>query len=94
MKNGLEWLTAVQRVRPRLIILDDSLPDLEGPGELRALRHRAPEALVVYLATHHTLELERAVRQSGALYYTEKPPDLSLLAKVFAAVFASELEAR
>ena len=88
VRNGDEGLAALTKGRPRLVVLDDSMSDLDGPGLLCALHQRVPEALVVYLTSHHTLELERAVRQLGVLYYTEKPPDSSLFTKVLATVFA------
>jgi DNA-binding response OmpR family regulator len=75
-------------MRPQLIVLDDSTTNLDGPDLLRALHQHASEVLVVYLTISHTLELERVVRQSGVLYYTEKPPDSSLLTKLLTAVFA------
>ena len=92
VRNGNEGLAALSRMRPRLIVLDDSTTNLDGPGLLGALHQHAPEVLVVYLTVSHTLELERAVRQSGVLYYTEKPPDSLLLTKLLAAVFAPLLE--
>ena len=88
VRNGTEGLAALARMRPRLIVLDDSTTNLDGPGLLGALHQNAPEVLVVYLTISHTLELERAVRQSGVLYYTEKPPHSSLLTKLLTAVFA------
>lgn len=75
-------------MRPRLIVLDDSTANLDGPGLLGALHQHAPEVLVVYLTISHTLELERAIRQSGVLYYTEKPPNSSHFTKLLATVFA------
>ncbi|MBI3799945.1 MAG: response regulator [Deltaproteobacteria bacterium] len=89
VRNGDEGLAAVTKGRPRLVVLDDSISHLDGPGLLRTLHQQVPEALVVYLTTQHTLELERAVRQLGVLYYTEKPPDALLFEKVLATVFAT-----
>lgn len=93
VRSGEECLTTLARVRPRLIVLDDSVANLDGPGLLRTLHQQAPEVLIIYLTTHHTLDLERVVRQRGVLYYTEKPPDSDLLAKVLASVFDSALGA-
>jgi DNA-binding NarL/FixJ family response regulator len=76
-------------MRPSLVVLDDSITDMTAQDLLRALRQHDPEVLVVYLATHHTAELERTVRQLGVLYYTEKPLDPFLFAKVLGSVFAS-----
>jgi DNA-binding NtrC family response regulator len=89
VRTGDECLAALAKGRPRLVVLDDSIANLDGPGLLRALHQGVPEALIVYLTTRHTLELERAVRQLGVLYYTEKPPDSSSFEKVLTTVFAS-----
>jgi CheY-like chemotaxis protein len=89
VRNGDEGLAALSKGRARLVVLDDSISDLDGPRLLRALHQRVPEALVVYLTSHHTLELERTVRQLGVLYYTEKPPDSWLFEKVLATVLAA-----
>jgi CheY-like chemotaxis protein len=94
VRNGNECLAALTKIRPRLIVLDDSTTHLNGPGLLHALHQHAPGALVVYLTISHSLELERTVRQSGVLYYTEKPPDSPLLTKLLAAVFAPLPETR
>jgi len=73
------------KASPRLIVLDDSIPIQEGPTLLEKLHQSAPQALIVYIANHHTAELERTVRQLGVLYYTEKPPDDLLLQRVLAS---------
>ena len=83
--------TVVSRLRPRVTVIDDAIPDTDGPTLLRTLRQQLPDALVVYLATHHTAELEREVRQLGVLYYTEKPPDEGSLRKVLGTVLHQPL---
>ncbi len=82
---GQEGLEILARDRPRLLILDDELPDTTGLELLGHLYRSGIKVLVVYLATHHTLELERAVRQCGVLYYTEKPPDFQVMTRIVAA---------
>ncbi len=72
----------ISKTPPRVIVLDDSIPVSEGPTLVEKLHRSAPHALIIYLANHHTVELERAVRQLGVLYYTEKPPDDRLLQRV------------
>lgn len=94
VRNGKDCLTALAKERPRLVVLDDSITDWDGPDLLRALHQRDPEMLVIYLTALHTPELEREVRQSGTLYYTEKPLDLLLLGRVLSAVFGSSGEPR
>jgi DNA-binding NarL/FixJ family response regulator len=55
---------------------------------ISTVHQRFAEVLVVYLATQHAPELERAVRQLGVLYYTEKPPDSDVLHRLISAAFA------
>jgi len=83
-----QWQEALNRERPRLVMLDDGISPGNGVVMLRSLRHRLPEVLTVYLAEQHTAELERMVRQLGVLYYTEKPVEESALERVLAAVFS------
>lgn len=83
-KNA-DHLLPFTKTPPHLILLDDSEPVHEGPALLEKLHQSAPQALIVYIASHHTPELERAVRQRGVLYYTEKPPEDVLLQRVLAS---------
>lgn len=82
-------LTAVSQTRPRLLIFDDGIATQNPRDLFRIVRQCNPEVLVVYLATHHTAELERAVRQLGVLYYTEKPPDPQLFGKILSSALVS-----
>jgi CheY-like chemotaxis protein len=89
--TGHECQTVVSQIRPRLTVIDDAIPDTDGSTLLRALRQQLPDSLVVYLATHHTPELEREIRRLGVLYYTEKPPDEGSLQKVLGTVLHQTL---
>jgi DNA-binding NtrC family response regulator len=89
--TGQACQTVVSQIRPRVMVIDDAIPDTAGPTLLRTLRQQLPDSLVVYLATHHTAELEREVRQLGVLYYTEKPPDEGALRKVLGTVLHQPL---
>jgi DNA-binding NtrC family response regulator len=83
--DDLARVPEATKTPPHLIVLDDSIPVQEGPTLLDALHRYAPHALVVYIAGHHTMELERTVRQLGVLYYTAKPADDLLLQRVLTA---------
>ena len=90
--SGHACQTVVNQIRPRVTVIDDAITDTDGSTLLRTLRQQVPDSLVVYLATHHTPELERAVRQLGVLYYTEKPPDEDSLRKVLGTVLHQPLQ--
>lgn len=81
---GRDALRILARERPSLVVIDDDLPDTTGLDLLRALRRDGVKTLVIYVATHHTLELEREVRQLGVLYYTEKPPGPLVMERIVA----------
>src|SRR5262249_39766893 len=60
----LDGLAAARLLGPPLVVIDD---DVDGEGALAAIRelHRlrlTPH--VVYVASHHTLDLERRVRRA------------------------------
>ena len=61
---------------PQLIVIDD-----EGIGEndrgwlFERIRHLAPRALVIYVATHHDVGTEKRARAQGVHYYMSKPID-------------------
>lgn len=88
-KDSLACKTLLGKVRPHLIILDDGIREGEGVPLLQDLHQLVPGVHIIYLTTHHTLELERTVRQLGVLYYTEKPPDPSLLGRLLTSAFPS-----
>lgn len=71
---GHDALRVLARCKPRLVVLDDELPDTTGLDFLHTLRQEGVKTLIIYVAAHHTLELEKVVRQLGVLYYTEKLP--------------------
>jgi DNA-binding response OmpR family regulator len=84
---GREGLDLLATQRPRLVILDDDLSDTKALDLLRRLYCLGPKLLIVYLASCHTLELEREVRRLGVLYYTEKPPDPEVLKRILDTTF-------
>ncbi len=85
--RGHDALKVLASCKPRLVVLDDELPDTTGLDFLHRLRQEGVRTLIIYVTAHHTLELEKAVRQLGVLYYTEKPPDPLVIERITAAVF-------
>ena len=78
---------ALEEAAPSLVVVDDSV--LAPPDRgwfLEQVRHLAPEARVVYVASHHDEEMERNVRAHGVLHYTSPPIDEDRLERVLAAL--------
>ncbi|MBP1610011.1 MAG: response regulator [Acidobacteria bacterium] len=87
--NGLEALRMFEQISPGIVILDITMPGLDGYGVLSQIRRigAAPRVFVLMLTGRSQLEeLERSL-QSGADDYLPKPFHLrELVARVQAAV--------
>jgi phosphoserine phosphatase RsbU/P len=87
--NGLEALRVIEQISPGIVILDITMPGLDGYGVLDQIRRigTVPRVFVLMLTGRSQLEeLERSL-QSGADDYLPKPFHLrELVARVQAAV--------
>lgn len=64
------------------LIDDESLPESERGWLLNQIHRREPNALVIYVAVHHSPEVEKLARAAGVLYYTSKPVDAARFTEV------------
>jgi DNA-binding NarL/FixJ family response regulator len=65
-QNGQEAIEKVQRLRPDLVILDISLPVLNGFETSRELRRIAPNIKILLHSAHESPFLDTAARDAGA----------------------------
>jgi DNA-binding response OmpR family regulator len=80
--DGLEGITFATRRRPALVVLDMSLPGLDGVGVGQALRSRYGAGLPILVVTAGGGAEDKA-RRIGAFAYLPKPFDIHLfLARV------------
>lgn len=75
--DGNEAIEAARRLQPDLVLLDLSMPDLDGLSALPRLREAAPECEVVVLTASGTEENLLAAIRGGAAGYLLKtePPE-------------------
>jgi DNA-binding NarL/FixJ family response regulator len=75
--NGLEAIDRAQALRPDLIVLDLTMPEMDGLTALPRLRDVAPEAeIVVLTATEDDSALLAAIRGGASGYLLKsEPPD-------------------
>ena len=75
--DGAEAITEVARLQPDLVLLDLSMPGLDGLSALPRLREAAPETEVVVLTASGTEENLLAAIRAGAAGYLLKtePPE-------------------
>src|SRR5919201_711090 len=75
-KSGQEALKMIQDAAPDLVLLDVSMPGMDGIDTLKRAREQAPDVQYVMMSGHGTIET--AVRETmlGEYYFLEKPLSL------------------
>lgn len=71
-KDGIEALAALQRLRPDVIVMDITMPRLNGFEALDRMRRQAPGVRVIFVTAHAEEEYERAGRQAGVHAFVRK----------------------
>lgn len=70
--DGEELLALLGDAAPDLILLDLSMPGMDGLEVLSRVKETAPDVQVVVLSGHEGDEVEAKVREAGAIGYVEK----------------------
>lgn len=93
--DGLEAVEAAERERPDLILMDGTLPRLDGLGATRRLRESAlmREMLIVALNGWGTPEFHTAALAAGCNDCLEKPIDFERLKNLLEHLFQSRRNA-
>jgi DNA-binding NarL/FixJ family response regulator len=81
--TGREAVEQSRRLKPDVVVMDLSLPELNGLDATRQILKEAPETEVLVLTMHQSEELARDVLQAGARGYVLKSDaDENLIAAV------------
>jgi DNA-binding NarL/FixJ family response regulator len=81
--TGREAVNLVKRLQPDVVVMDLSLPELNGLDATRQILKASPRTEVLVLTMHHSEELARSVLQAGARGYVLKSDaDQNLIAAV------------
>jgi DNA-binding NarL/FixJ family response regulator len=70
--DGLEAIQRASEVDPDLVLLDISMPNLDGLSALPRIREHCPEAAILILTLHESLEMARVSSAAGARGYIAK----------------------
>jgi two-component system response regulator NreC len=70
--NGTDAVELVRKLRPDVLVLDISMPRLDGLETLKELRRGDPAAQVVILSMHSDASLVRRALEEGALGFVLK----------------------
>jgi DNA-binding NarL/FixJ family response regulator len=81
--TGREAVAMARRMQPDVVVMDLSLPELNGLDATRQILKDSPRSEILVLTMHHSEELARDVLQAGARGYVLKSDaDQSLIAAV------------
>jgi DNA-binding NarL/FixJ family response regulator len=81
--TGREAVEKAGRLKPDIVVLDLSLPELNGLEATRQILRESPRTEVLVLTMHHSEELARNVLQAGARgFILKSDADESLIAAV------------
>jgi two-component system, NarL family, response regulator NreC len=71
-RDGHEAIKFVEKLKPRLVLMDLSMPRMNGIDAIREIRKRAPETKIVALTIHKTEEYIVETLKAGADGYVLK----------------------
>lgn len=70
--NGREAVELAQKTKPDVVVLDMSMPELDGLDVIRLLKKTLPDTEVVVFSAHSSEEMVEEVFDAGAKSYIEK----------------------
>jgi DNA-binding NarL/FixJ family response regulator len=85
-ENGKDAIRLADELKPEIIIMDVSMPGLNGIEATRAIRKSHPEIKVVLLTLHESAELLRSAFRAGARGYLLKTDAEQELVKALSVV--------
>jgi signal transduction histidine kinase/ActR/RegA family two-component response regulator len=81
--NGVDAVEKADQLRPDVVVMDVSMPVLDGIGATRRLRAELPEIEVIGLSMFEEGDIERKMLEAGAAaYLTKSGPSTLLLSAI------------
>jgi DNA-binding NarL/FixJ family response regulator len=77
--DGEAAVTVTREARPHVVLMDVSMPGMNGLEATRLITAEMPGIKVVALTMHHSNEMRRAMKSAGAAGYITKSTDASEL---------------
>jgi two-component system, NarL family, nitrate/nitrite response regulator NarL len=70
--NGIEAVREAEEHKPDVILLDISMPRMDGLTALPLIREKSPASQIIVLTLHESLDTARAASREGANAYIAK----------------------
>jgi DNA-binding NarL/FixJ family response regulator len=90
VEDGRALLVAAERLKPELILLDISMPLLNGLDAARELKKRVPDAKLLFLTMHSSPTYATEAFKAGANGYLLKQSAAAELPRAIAAVLKGQ----
>ncbi len=71
-RDGQESVRSVEKVKPHMILMDLSMPRMNGMDAIREIKKKSPETKILILTVHKTDEYIQAALEAGANGYVLK----------------------
>ena len=71
-RDGQEAVRSVEKAKPHMILMDLSMPRMNGMDAIREIKKRCPETRILILTVHKTDEYIQAALEAGANGYVLK----------------------
>lgn len=84
--NGLEALEKAAQFRPDVVILDITMPVLDGFTAAREISKRLPGVGILLLSMHESASMVNVAKSSGARGYVAKSEGIARLLKAVDAI--------
>jgi DNA-binding NarL/FixJ family response regulator len=84
--NGQEALARSLQLRPDLVILDITMPVLDGFSAAREIHKRLPGVGILLLSMHESASMVNVAKSSGARGYVAKSEGIARLLKAVDAI--------
>jgi DNA-binding NarL/FixJ family response regulator len=85
-ENGQEAVEKVLSLKPELVVLDLSMPIMNGIEAAREIRKKAPSTKIVIFSMHDSPRIAEEAVQAGADAYLAKTAHFSELEKVISSL--------
>lgn len=90
-KNGLEALEQAEKAQPDIVLMDVTMPDMDGMEATRQLKHLYPECQVLVLTVHSDKQYFMQMLAAGASGYLTKQAAADELVAAIQAVAAGHV---
>ncbi|OPY64908.1 MAG: UDP-3-O-(3-hydroxymyristoyl) N-acetylglucosamine deacetylase [Syntrophorhabdaceae bacterium PtaU1.Bin034] len=81
-KDGKEGLNIFEKEKPKVVLLDVWMPEMDGLEVLRQVRERGPDAVVIVISGHGTISTAVEAVKMGATDFLEKPLSIDKVLEV------------